>query len=139
MGASAVRGKKGILDQTQLFRAKPFGEWVTVYYDPKMVSEKVILGLLKANRCPNATLIRNQDGVSNPYVAGGDIVQFTVGKGVKATELPEGWEILKSREDGFDIKIPKKAKQQDYVIKGTDKSGAAFEGKVTVVRQIGKS
>ena len=72
-----MRGKEGVIDTTRLLRRKPFGEWVTVFYEPKKVTEAQLLAWIKANRCPRAALVREKDpaGVMNPFVAAGDVVQ----------------------------------------------------------------
>lgn len=149
MGASAVRGKKGIVDTTRLLRNSPFGEWVNVFYDPSKTDETTILAMIKKNDCPKARRTDSRNGVvQNPYLAPGDPIQMKIeltanAKLVGTSGLPEGWEVV---GDGkFDkgtslltIQTPKSAKQGPASIKLEFDNGSKIEAKVDVVKQVGK-
>ena len=129
-----MRGKKGVIDTTRLLRNSPFGEWVTVYYRPDEVDEEQMLKWIKANRCPRAALVRRADGVRNPFVAPGDIVQIKAKGKVAKDKLPKGWTIAEVVDDYVFLQVPKAAKQGDYNLP----LGPGVNGKVSVVRQVGK-
>ena len=147
-----MRGKKGVVDTTRLLRSKPFGEWVTVYYRPGDIGEQALLALMQKRGCPKAALVRGRGKsvVMNPYVAPGDAVQVRVevaaATSLKSLELPPGWSMVGSSagdaiakgESYLWVQVPASAEAGAASLKFVLASGATIEGKVTVVRQVGK-
>lgn len=147
MGKAAVRGEKGVIDVTMLVRNKPFGEWVTVYYDADETTEKALLALLRTRRCPKAALIRTEGRaatVMNPFVAPGDTVQVRIAPGRRdalgAMTLPDGWKVGGGKnggpvEEGVSIQVPREAAQGEAVLdlRIGDRS---VKLAVTVVRKV---
>lgn len=147
MGASAVRGKTGIVDTTRLLRSSPFGEWVNVFYDPKKTDESAILNLIKKNDCPRARQTKS-NAVQNPFVAPGDPIQikFELKESAKlasTSKLPGNWEIVGNHQfqkgsNLLTIQTPKSAKRGTESIKLEFSNGAKIQATVDVVQQVGK-
>ena len=133
-----MRGKEGVIDTTRLVRSKPFGEWVTVYYRPDKVKEEQLLKWIRANRCPRAALVRDQEEVRNPFVAAGDAVELKFEGKLRSSRLPSGWKVVKHEGSQVLVQVPKEAAQGDYTLVLTRADGETVKGKVSVVRQVGK-
>ena len=145
-----MRGKEGVFDTTRLLRRSPFGEWVTVYYDPKKVSEGELLKWIKANRCPRAAQVieATESAVLTPYVARGDTAQIRIKVAKEATletiKLPEGWRLLNadkklsSGNNYLSIQTPGDAASGEIEISLKPEGSEQFSGKITVVEQVGK-
>ena len=135
-----------------LVRGKPFREWVTVYYDPKRISEEKLLQRLRERGCRSAKLDREAGSpvtVMNPFVGPGDLVQVRLGgmdkSAVKKVELPEGWK-LAGKPGGFVDKdgvtwltvwVPEGAKQGKQTVRIHPAEGDVIEAAVDVVRKVG--
>jgi hypothetical protein len=130
-----------------LVRNKPFGEWVTVYFDPDKITEETLLGLLKKKRCPKAATIRREGmdaTVANPFVAPGDTVQVQVDPDrrtqLRGMSLPDGWKVAGHEEGGpaegdLLIQVPPKAAQGETELK-LQFPDRTVKVNVTVVRKM---
>lgn len=149
MGASAVRGKDGVVDTTRLLRQSPFGEWVNVFYDPSKIKPAEMLQLIKKNDCPRArhTTVRNKQ-LLNPIIAPGDPVQINFSASADTSisdqsKLPNGWKIAGSKklskgENFVTLSVPRSTKQGSHTVKISTADGQSVELEVIVVSQVGR-
>lgn len=136
-----------------LVRNKPFEEWITVYYDPKSITEEKLLKLLRERRCKKSKPVRRENEqltAMNPYASAGDIIKIRVGNPPKETApqiiLPEGWLIAGDKKgeqypDGktyLCIKVPEDAPQKKYNISLKTDTEKVINAEVEIVKAIGK-
>ena len=144
-----MRGKDGVYDTTRLLRRSPFGEWVTIYYDPAKVSTEDLLKWIKANRCPRAAWISSEgdSAILNPFIASGDTVQIrltaTKDALLDSVSLPKGFQLVgdgkvSRGENLLSVQIAKDARAGDYEVALAAEESVEFKGRVSVVQQIGK-
>ena len=126
-----MRGLPGVYSDTKLLRRVPFGEWVTVYFDPKKVNEKQLLAAIRRTRCPNAQHV-TAAGTRTPFVAAGDIVQLETSSAVERIEAPDGWTHIAGTPN---IQLPSNAKSA--TVTAHLASGETLKAKVNVVSRIG--
>ena len=130
-----------------LVRNKPFGEWITVYFDPDKITEETLLALLKKKRCPRAAISRKEGmdaTVMNPFVAPGDTVQVQLDPErrtqLRGMTLPNGWKVAGQKEGGpaegdLLIQVPQKAAQGEVELKLQFRD-RTIKVNVTVVRKM---
>lgn len=143
-----MRKQEGIYDTTKLLRISPFAEWVTIYYNPKLISPEKILTLIKSNRCPNAKFVikkQNRYALPAPYVAPGDIVQIEIKTASKdqidSIELPKGWKLLSSKElikgnNIINIQTPTSTTQKRTKINIKTEKGITIHAGIEVVQKV---
>ena len=126
-----MRGLDGVYSDTKLLRRSPFGEWVTVYFDPKKQTEKQLLTRIRATRCPGAQHV-TAPGLRTPFVAAGDVVQLDTTSTITRLEAPEGWKVVPGTAN---IQLPANAKSAILTAHLAD--GKTLAAKVNVVSRIG--
>lgn len=136
------------------FRAKPFGEWVIVYYDAAQTDPEKLLKRLRTNGCNTAKQVApvsaRQDQVevtvANPLATPGDFFHIEVAlpegrKGKVELAAPRGWTVpdgasreLKERVTRCDVQTGADAVQgrQELTFKVRLENAAAVELKVQV-------
>ena len=149
VGASAVRGKTGVVDTTRLLRSSPFGEWVNVFYDPAKTDEAKLLQLIKERDCPRAKRTTGKtQSVLNPIIAPGEPIQIKFelkqDSGLsRKTELPKKWELVGNADfrkgaNVITIQTPKSIPQGTKEFELEFDSGEKVRAVVDVVQQVGK-
>ena len=126
-----MRGLDGVYSDTKLLRRVPFGEWVTVYFDPKKHTEEQLLARIRATRCPRAQHV-TAPGIRTPFVAAGDVVQLETTSTITRIEAPDGWKPVVGTAN---IQLPKDAKSTTLTAHLAD--GKTLTAKVNVVSRIG--
>ena len=127
-----MRGLDGVYSDTKLLRRAPFGEWVTVYFDPKKQTEKQLLARIRATRCPQAQHV-TAPGLRTPFVAAGDVVQLDTTSTITRLEAPKGWKTVPGTAN---IQLPSDARSANLTAHLAD--GKTLTAKVNVVSRVGR-
>ena len=127
-----MRGLDGVYSDTKLIRRVPFGEWVTVYFDPAKHTEKQLLARIRATRCPRAQHV-TAPGLRTPFVAAGDVVQLDTTSTISRLDAPKGW---KSLPGTANIQVPTGASSATLTAHLAD--GKTITAKVNVVSRVGR-
>jgi hypothetical protein len=134
-----------------LVRQKPFKEWVAVYYDPDATNEEKLLKLLRARRCPRASVDRvdhEKFTAMNPFVSEGEVVQLRIADMPKDESpdlvLPAGWRAIgdaigfsdKAGRNFISIQVPAKSEQKKYKVSLKISEVEMLETDIEVVRNV---